>query len=283
MREETLLPTEPMVTQFAFHDWAQEREDEGPRAQAQDTPFRFSSAGACSRQLAYRAMRAEETNPFDLAGHWVTKLGNFTHEFVQNAAKKRFPNAIEEKQGVIYDSDNLPLASGHADLIIPEGDLQAVYPEWDGGDASYELKSMGGFKYKKQVGVNGYRRSAPEGPATSAIIQAGLNAKANDCDTLILGSVATEAISRGAAKALGFDENARIVSEWVIAYDEVEEQVEDEIDRWEWIRNMVDASEQVPREYEEKGKVLTLDPTASRQHWTCEYCAFRDRCVSDGA
>jgi hypothetical protein len=244
---------------------------EDPYERAFETPFTHSQALKCSRFLGYSAMRYPESDPMDLAGHWVTSLGTWGHRELQKALLDRFPDASVEvrvRHGEI--------SSGWVDALIYDIEY---------GTVVYELKHKGAYGWDKAVGINrkGYTRKAPEGPGWPAKVQGALNATALHADRLVIGVVALEAVSKQLAEKLGLSEVGRVIAEWHYTKAEFTPWANKELDRLAALKNVVGNGRLPDREgVDDDGRSIDLDPEASRPHWSCTYCSQRSRCIQDG-
>lgn len=247
---------------------------EGPKPTAFDTRLRFSGAGKCSRQIAYNALGAPGDG-IDPSGLHVAWVGTRYHEWFQAALQKRYPGCEIEVKGHLPELTD----SGSADAIIR--DVPTL------GDVAFELKTKSSFQFDQAMG---YMRKAwnptdPKGPAYEVILQAGLNAAANDCTTLVIGYVTFENISIGAAEKLGLRHLDRFLAEWHIPQDVWVPMVDREMERLRFILDCVNFGTLPEREvYGETDDhdLVTLDPEASKVPWFCQYCNFRTQCTADG-
>lgn len=278
-------PVSPVLTDSLIIELIEEHNSKGPKPKAFDTKLRFSSAGDCSRALGYQALDYPVTNEFDAPAIWVTTLGTEIHEWVQDAIGRRYPGAVFEPKGRIGN-----ITSGSSDGVLDNEVLTAVIPDWQGGRALFELKTMGGFAFEKSIGLKRRTKelSNPEGPRISAVLQAALNAYTHDCDTLIIGAIALEAVSKATGAGAGLDEIGRFVAEWHIPKAVWSSWAEAEIRRQE---NLVDAADQgwlskpvIVEGLNDDGtlELKSLDPTAARPYWKCDYCAYKQTCIADG-
>jgi hypothetical protein len=260
------MPQEPRFTQLFVEDQMARNAEMGKKPQAFDTPFRFSDSGKCGRAMAY-SMLGYEGEPFDAAGTFVTGLGTLLHEIVQDAILKRYPDAKFEVPSKTATS------SGHADAIIPTDDLGLVL---------WELKTMNGTAAKKAIGFNTKGTGSPQGPRFSTIAQSALNAQANGCETIVVGHVALEAISKGLAEKWDIPEFMRFIAEWVIPKEVWEPIADAETARQLQILDTVDSGRLPLRiALDDNGLEQDLDPDNPR-YWQCQYCSFSDRCKQDG-
>ena len=259
-------PIEPRFSNLFIEEWQEENRKKGKKPQAFDTPFRYSDAGKCTRYLCY-ASQAYEGEEFDKPSTFVTGLGTEIHEMVQGAISRKYPEALFEVPS------HLVTSSGHTDGLIPTQDLGLV---------QYELKSMGGTAYKKSIGITNKGISNPTGPRYSAILQASLNAKANECDTVIIGHVALESVSRQLAERTGLSEVERFISEWIIPKEIWEPLADGEVVRQMGVlEDLEDGffSERIA--IGDGGEEVYLDPENPR-YWQCSYCSMKSHCIKDG-
>lgn len=250
----------------------------GPKPTAFGTRARHSDAGKCARAIAFRALGATG-EPMDLPGTWVTSLGTLIHEAWQEALSQAFPDALIEPRLRIDGLD----ASGHADAVVSLDDRKVLV----------ELKTTGGFSYKKKVG----ERGNPEGPSYDHILQASLNGLAVDADEVVIAYIATEAISRQVASYRPhLTELTRFVAEWTYSRDEYEPLARAEMARLQGILDLVDGGELprriIPTPELPKGHEI-VDPLTGRwevrsevgiedtgSFWACLYCPFAEACAA---
>lgn len=264
----------PVSEQLFTDSWARElAEKNTDKPKAFDTMFRYSDAMNCSRRLVFDALGVKKSDPIDPAGLHVTTLGTYIHERVQECIERRYPGAKAEIKS------SLELTSGSADEVVGSSVITAVIP-WEGGDCLYELKSIGGFGFDKAVGLNrkGYKLGSPEGPRISAIVQGGLNALANGCETLVVGYIAMEAVSKGLAEKVGFGEYDRFTAEWHIPREVWEPLALAEQARLERLADYVAARELPPGDAYEKGSWIDISPLDVRPFWSCQYCPHMTTC-----
>ena len=189
----------------------------GPKPTARNTPFRYSGAHGCSRQLAYSALKAKPSEPWDIASAYVTGLGTILHESWQSAMAVAYPDAEFEVGSQVND-----LLSGSCDAVI--------------ADAVVEVKTRGAYAFEKETGIGRYKRTEGSGPSLSAITQVGMNVIGLQRDRPSLSEVCLvtlprEAISVQRAKKLGLSDEERIAAEWWYEFEDVEMYARDEIVR----------------------------------------------------
>jgi hypothetical protein len=280
--------TTPRFVQLLVERMAAADAASGEKPTAFGTRLRHSDAGKCARALGYSAAGIPKSNPMDLAGTWVTSLGTLIHEAWQEALAERYPDALIEPKLRIEGLD----ASGHADAVI------VTIAGEDGARWTilFELKTVGGFSYKMKVG----ERGAPEGPSHEHRAQAALNAVAVDADEVVIGYIATEAISRPVAERKGFDELTRFVAEWSYTRDDFEPVAAAERARLQGILDLVDLgmlpARKIPSPELPRGAEI-VDPVKGRWEqrdrdgqvidtgtfWACGYCGWQDACAATKA
>lgn len=259
----------PMLTNILVDAIKAANEEEGKRPKAFNTMFRHSDAGKCARQMAFSHLEVPETEPMDLAGHWITTLGTRIHEMWQDALRTDYPDARIEVRVKLGDM----LSSGHIDALV----------EIDHRLVCVELKTIGSFGFDKATGLmrKNWARKEPEGPRLSAVIQGSLNALASNADLLVIGIIGLEAMSKGFAEKVGASDLDRFMAEWHYTRDEFEPLALAEIDRMEEIRNWIEAGDLPPRwGLNDKGYSTTLDPLGD--NWECLYCPYRTACIEAG-
>lgn len=272
--------TVPVITDALAQEIVDAARAAGRKPTAFGTRLRFSDAGKCTRAVAYGALGLEGDG-IDPSGLHVAWIGTLYHEHLQAALQRRYPGAEIEVKGHLPDVTD----SGHADALLSEDVLTAVIPEWDGASALYELKTKSSFQFDKAVGYmrKSWKAKDPEGPGREVILQAGLNALANDCDTLIVGYVTFENISVTAAEKLGLRHFDRFLAEWHIPKDVWLPMVERELDRLHFVLDCIDGGQLPDRNvYADDGDLLEIGPEQVRPHWSCSYCGFRLQCEKDG-
>jgi hypothetical protein len=264
----------PILTGVLAELIAEESEAAGRRPQAADTFARFSDAGRCGRAIGFSwlerttGQRWSSDATDDPAGQYVMWHGRVLHEHVMAAISKRFGGRVE------VPSQLGETASGHCDWMgVLETDTL--------GRTLYELKTVGAYAFDKAVGLKrkSYTQENPEGPRISARLQGALNAVAHDCDTLIIGYIAMEAVSVALADKLGLSSLDRICAEWRYDRAECSPWAAAELDRMQEIANALESgSMPAPEAIGDEGQVLRLDPRGDRIPWNCSYCPFTQRC-----
>lgn len=257
------------------------------KAKAFDTRIRFSDSGRCARELAYSDLGVEP-ELWDAASLHVAFIGTTYHELLQGAIQRRFPGCKIEIKGIVPEADN----SGHCDAMAEGSVILVVVTDWKGGRTLYELKTKGTYQFDKAVGImrKSYKRSDPKGPALEVIMQGGMNARAHDCETLVVGYVCFENFSVGLAERVGLRQMDRFLAEWHIPKNVWEPLVEREIERLQEVMQSVDLGYLPEREvYDEDpwyqdhvAELKTIAPEPTKHAWNCDYCSFRARCEEDG-
>jgi hypothetical protein len=271
------------VREVLFTDsWARElMEVDHDKPTAMGTPFRYSGALNCGRRMIFDALGIEQTDPIDPAGIHVTTMGTYIHERVQDAIGRRYPGARFEVKSQIGTT------SGSADGVFDEETILFVVVHWDGGKVLYELKTVGGFAFDKAIGLNrkAYKQADPKGPRPSAIVQAGLNALANGCETVIVGYIGMESVSKGLAEKLDLGPFERFIAEWHIPREVWEPMAQAELQRIDLLTTYLEEKE-IPDGTafdDEKEEWIPVSPNAARPHWTCQYCPHLTTCLAHEA
>jgi hypothetical protein len=230
--------------------------------------------------LAYTVLGVEPSPPSG-AGLYIMEIGTIIHELSQGAIGKRFektPNRTIEVEVKSRLGENL---SGSADglVVVTDNENNVIR-------ISLEIKTMGGVKFKKQIGFKDGRGKGsyidnPAGPALSAVGQAGWNALGNNCDTVLVISYALEAISVGKAIQAGLTDAQRVCAEWFIPEEVWKPLAEMELARQEHILVQLSYGDLPDRvALDDYGREETRDITS---HPLClGYCDYREQCVMDG-
>ena len=255
------------------------------RAMSFDTPFRGSDAGFCSYSLALtlleRAGLGTQSNPPTLSDTWRMSLGTMIHAQMEHYLPLAFPGAECEVVGKTIDDE----ASFHADVLIKDKGKRTLF----------ELKTINGTGFKSAT--IGFRKDTPpEGPRSSAVLQAALAAEAFNCDEVVIGYLAMELIGPAIAKTNGLDDTAKFAAEWTYSRDEFIALAEDERARLRFIKATVDAGRMPDRVIPDlpRGSMIT-DPATGAwtvtdapsgtildigTTWQCNYCRHQDSCVA---
>ncbi len=280
----TLQLAQPIVTDVLARAIAKADDDAGPRAKATPSAFRYSQAAKCAMQLALDLLEVPYSEPPDLGGRWVMWLGKVIHEALQEAILDRYPHALFEVKSSVgtLHAQVGTLVSGHADAFIPEATLAAVIEGWSGGDTCYELKTGGGFSFDQAIGVDRRRRAwkVAEGPRFGAIVQGALNARALGAQTLIIGMLSLESLSKQMAESLDLTGTLyRFCAEWLIPADVWEPLADAELARMQAIADTV-AEGRLPERIVplSADSRITLDPNANKPWFGCVYCGHWTTC-----
>lgn len=252
------------------------------KATAFATRIRFSDSGRCSRQLAYTDIGVVP-EVWDTASLHVAFIGTVYHELLQGEIAKRFPGAQVEVKGIVPEAN----ISGHCDAVVDEASMISVLPDWQGGATLFELKSKGTYQFDKSVGImrKSFKRGDPKGPGLEVILQAGMNARAHNCETVVIGYVCFENFSVNLAAKTGLRQMDRFLAEWHIPKEIWQPLVDREIERLTEVLDTLDNNYLPEREvYDENnwGELTTIAPEATKPAWQCQYCAHRIQCENDG-
>lgn len=261
-----------------------EHEREGTRPQAfEDTRLRNSLAGNCARALSYYALGVPESNPFDIPGIIVTRNGTRQHDLIQPVLVEA--HGMEIEVPVRHGGTT----SGSADGFIWEDDAP------NGEEVCWEHKNVGGYKYKKAIGIPP-ASSVPQGPNKSHIIQGAVNALAKDVQLLVITYATWEMVSRQQARRYKLSERQRVVSQWTFARDYWEPIARAELSRMERVLALVEDGELPARvipdpelapghrvEDPSTGAWMAYDPHGVQVDggttWHCDYCSWQDFCA----
>lgn len=257
----------PLFTRVLFDAISEQYEAAGPKAKASETTFRHSDAGKCARALAYDVLDVERSDPMDLAGQWVTWLGSTLHEYLQGALMATYPGLVECEVRVRHGD----LTSGHIDAVVQHPML---------GKVAYELKTKGSYGFDKAIGLRrkSWKQEAPEGPGIGAKIQGALNATAIDADWLVIGVIGLEAVSKGMADKIGFNDLDRICGEWNYPRSEFGPWAEAELARLAELEKFTSVGAIPSGSYVgDEGQLVTIEK-ADRQKFPCSYCPHLTTC-----
>ncbi|QBI19363.1 hypothetical protein ER308_07260 [Egibacter rhizosphaerae] len=269
---------QPVFAPILAERWTEERVSEDPKEHAvAGTRVRHSDAGKCSRAIGYRVLGVDETNPTDMTGWWNMGIGTILHDQWQEEAQRRWPHAEVEVK--VRADPNDDVGSGHVDLEVRDGPVEGL--------ASVEVKTIGGYGFKRSVGAyTGRKRQPPEGPRFDHIVQGAVNAHSKGADRLVIVYLSKEAISAQSADRDGIPDHLRIVAEWHYEPEEFTPIALGEIERWRDIVEAVDAGYVPPRYIPEHVDVVTNPETGRMsgggKYPLCAYCTHRDQCINDG-
>lgn len=244
------------------------------------TRMRFSDSGRCARQIAYDDLGVVPS-VWDVTSLHVAFVGTVYHVLLQGAIERRMPGVLVEVKGHVPEANN----SGHCDAVATEKVLLDWAADWAGGDVLYELKTKSSYQFDTAVGVmrKAWKRQDPKGPGLEVIIQAGMNAKAHGCETVVIGYVCFENFSIGLAEKTGLRQMDRFMAEWHIPKNVWEPLVAQEIDRLNEVMRLVDQGYLPEREvYGDDRELHIINPEATKPAWNCQYCSHRIQCEDDG-
>jgi len=229
-------------------------EERAPSLLADKLHANASSAGACARQIAFRVMGVEASNPITGDALFNFSLGDHVHDIIQ-ATMLAATHGEKEISGA------------YEDFITVRADL--LYHAEDGELVCGEIKSVSDFAFKlitgKKLKSNGQwnkKDMVAEGAKPENILQVGISAKA-------LGATYLHIIY--ARKTAAKDEP--IFAEFRFKIKDLDDKIQAEIERLRWIVRSVENDQLPAREFE--GEVI-LDPKSKK--WPCLYCGFLDKC-----
>ena len=274
--------TQSILTHLLAQHWA----DKPDKPTARGTLLRYSGAHNCARQMGYTALGYPQTNPMDLGDAWAPGVGTTLHEAAQEVIGSIYKTAKFEVMSQLGK-----YLSGATDALVDTQEIRETTGEDLGGThVLWEFKSMGEWAFDQQVGYN--RKSLKvfggKGPKTSAITQAGINALGIEredetaytrIETLLMGSCCVTALSVNKAKGMNLEGFDRFGAEFRIPRDEWEPLALTELGRMELIGQTIESGLIPDRTAWDEGE-LYLNPRG--KDWQCDYCAFRDLCVSQG-
>ena len=255
------------IAHLLAEKWNKEDLAAGAKPTALGTAYRYSAAHNCSRQLAYAALNAEQTELFDAPSSWVTRLGTMIHEEMQEAIKEVYPDAEFEVASQV--DANL---SGSCDGILTHAGEKVVI----------EIKTRGQYAWQKETGYGQWKKTEPKGPSLAAVCQAGLNAIGLGAEYVCMVSLAKECISVSKRRKLDIDNSYEaFAAEWWIPREEWEPLAQAEMARVQEIEEGLTV-----RGYLPAPEIVNDDGQRESvkigSHWACDYCAFRSTCESDG-
>ncbi len=272
---------ESVLTHLLAQSWA----DKPDKPTARGTLLRYSGAHGCARQMGYTALQYPKTNPMDVGDAWAPGVGTTLHEAAQEAIGDIYKTARFEVMSQLGK-----YLSGATDALVETQEILDTTGEYLGGThVLWELKTMGAWGFDDQVGYN--RKSMKtygngKGPKQGAIAQAGMNALGIESEnstirieTLLMGSLCVETLSVNKAKGMNLEGFDRFGAEFRIPRDEWEPLALTELGRMELIGQTIESGLIPDRTAWDEGE-LYLNPRG--KDWFCDYCAFRDLCVSQG-
>lgn len=215
-----------------------------------------SSAGGCSRAIAFRILGTEPSNPVTPDALVNFYIGDSVHDIVQRAIMAHWPNATTEVTGQIED-----FLTGHCDVLYATEDGQKVVCEIKTvSDFAFELatgdalKSNGRWKKKNP--------DPPQGPKIEHLLQALIYAHMQGAKY-----VAIVYVRKTAAK------DEPIIKEWRFLASDFERQLQGELNRLRDIVTTVREGKLPARRFE--GNTI-FEPLKTR--WPCSYCSYLTAC-----
>lgn len=296
---------DPFIGRAVAASWLLDNYSENKPHAVDGTKFRFSSAGMCSRSLAYYFTGEEPTNLPDSADAWRMGLGTLVHESVQDHFRDAsdawrpseingYPVTHTEVQFEVAVHIPEISGSGSADMMIDYfSDEKHIWRQ------VVELKTINGFGFK--VSATGFKGPA-QGPRLSHVQQAALCAYGLEANEMIICYVSMENVSPSLAKSYCDDpEFGRFTAQWSYDSRDILTTASNEMARIQKILRKVAVEDvsTVDREvYNDSGTLVTVsDPRTGAyqllsddgqiidagKSWSCGYCRFQDVCVkSDG-
>lgn len=219
-----------------------------------DRYVRLGWTGKCSRDLGYRLLDIEKSNPPDLAARWRMGLGTEVHGLLQAVIAETFPGAEVEK---VVDAQHDELfgfpVAGRTDLFLVTEHERAATPEevddgcelgvaFDEKRTAVEVKTVNGFGFKSIIGARG----KAEGPRTSWLYQAAFNGRAHKADRVVIVALSLECLSDRELKSLVTKQGGepdpvrKFVAEWTYEMAELDDLVDRETLRLTKVMAMVD-------------------------------------------
>lgn len=274
-----------MMRKLLARTWLEQQGDTSLPHAVEGSRIRHSWAGKCARALRYEIDGVPASEPPDVASQWVFRLGHLIHDEWQGALVEMFPDCqIEVKHPN-------PEINGSYTLDAEINWPSDGYPECQ----VVEIKSIGGFAFKKMNGARGR-----DGPRSSALLQLALNANATPgCTGGWMIYVASENTSVGEAERHGLGVLDRFILvnwypiELLVPLAKAEEK------RMVQVLAEADAGEKTPRVIPDpeippgaeitdpskgiwgvtgpSGNIIDVGTT-----WFCQYCDHRSTCIAEG-
>lgn len=282
--------------------------------------FRASSAGRCTRALAYGFAGVEYSDPPTPVEAANMHVGTLLHDAMDTIVRRKFPHAEVE---IAVDLQPLVDGAARMDVIFttPRAEcspaqLEDLEPDEDAHVHLVELKTVNGYKFKAQaIDFDG----PPEGPQVSAVLQVAVAGAARRAHRVTVCSLAREVVSKKVANGRArLSDNGRMGAQWTFDRSEFLPLADGEIGRINWLLTKYDATvvkataegmdeadarryaaSRVPRFVEvELGTLVRItNPTSgaweqqltdgtvasSGTTWHCAYCDYRSVCEGDGA
>jgi hypothetical protein len=286
---------DPFIGRAIAKAWLDKNYQEGKAHAVEGSRFRFSMAGACSRQLQYYVTGEPVTDPPDAADAWRMGLGTMVHTAIQEYFEASMVNGVFDCNYYEVEMEtktSIPEISG-------SGHVDMLFTLFDGDSKPYrkvvvEIKTLNGFGFK--VAATGFKGPA-EGPRRDHIKQAALSAYALDADDVIICYVSMENVSPSlAGKYCDDAEYGRFTAQWTYSKAEWMPLAVAEIERVRSVLAQIDhpAGGLVEPTIENDSGVLVsiTDPSSGRwellddgvlidsgKAWQCGYCRYRSTCI----
>lgn len=278
-------PTNEFTIAFVNH-WREEIDKRGDKPHATESSrIRGSWSGKCARQIAYHVQGVEPDNPITTAAFWRMEQGNIAHDYWQGAAKSLLGDDAEVESIATFMDGN---GSLHTDLIVHSEKY---------GKVAFELKTVGGYKFKLAVGLVGKE----PGPSPDHFLQGAVGAKAHDCDYLVICYISQENVNPKWAADAELHPAMEFSAEWMYPRETFMPYAEQEEKRFEAILTLVDQDDvasvprYVPLHMPKGARIVDI----GKAMWTkkdgediidtgnvwggkyCVYCPFNETCAAD--
>ena len=300
---------DPWVLDTLIGTWKASVERHDRHDRPVDAPYFASDSGlVCLRQLYY-AMNDTPRDPMPLPQLWKVNLGTMVHQALEDltlpenwASEVRFdltPIGIPGRGR----ADLVVFAAGEraADHVKVEADANGrKRSTWLGTGEVYavvDYMTQNGYGYK--LAVTNFK-GGPNGPSTGKVTQAALAAELMDADFAIVAHLAMEVL--GPTFSAGRIDQAdliRFAAQWSVGREQIAALVAAERARVRRAIACRDAKVLPVRELTTgyPDGAIVADPEQARWEkrnaegmvvraggcsWPCDYCGWRDKCVSDG-
>ena len=284
--------TEPQFVTALAETWFNQylANGEHMRAKADESqPYRGSySAFRCDRQLYYAMSGVSRPIP-NIADAYRMSLGTLVHNGLEEAIKATFTNA-EFEVPVDLSPIGVP-GSAHADIVtyLEQSKTQV--------DAVVEVKTVNGFGFKSMA--SDFKGPA-SGPRSGHILQAALTAMALDADRVVIAYLSMENLSPNMKRYVASD-IGRFAAEWHYTREEYRAIALPEIERIKRVTKWLGIPELVAPttlyDTEVPAGAHIADPSRGMwiknddagaivdtgRIWFCDYCDWKDQCISDQA
>jgi hypothetical protein len=284
---------DPLFAQILADKWAEDYIDDEVRPTAVPCRVRHSDAGKCSRALSYKLLGLTVSEPLTEADHYRFNMGTLVHDLFQSVATTLWPGATVETVGSFGEPNEygMVLSAGHGDLNVQ---LPAKDDEPLGHPRHHvELKTINGYGFQRAIGLKGNA----QGPRHSAVLQASLNALADDADWMTIVYLSLDVIGAKPAEQAGLAPWQRFCAEWRYPREEFEPLARAELARFNEVVMLADEGicaerwipdPEIPEDalitnpakgfwtVQREGRIFNSGDT-----WHCGYCAYRTKCVED--